>query len=154
MIKSLFLLFLLCPLPLLADFSGKCVSVADGDTITVLTAENIQIKVRLYGIDCPEKKQDFGQKAKEFTASLVFDKQVDVKESEKDRYGRTIGRVYRDGKYVNLEIIKAGFAWHYKQYSKDVDLADAESRARESKVGLWSGKPIPPWEFRKIIKSP
>ncbi|MFA5659703.1 MAG: thermonuclease family protein, partial [Oscillospiraceae bacterium] len=73
--------------------------MADGDTITVLTAENIQIKVRLYGIDCPEKKQDFGQKAKEFTASLVFDKQVDVKESEKDRYGRTIGRVYRDGKY-------------------------------------------------------
>lgn len=147
--KPLLLTLLLCPLPLLADFSGKCVSVSDGDTITVLTAENTQIKVRLYGIDCPEKKQDFGQKAKEFTSSLVFGKQVDVKEREKDRYGRTIGKIYQDGKYINLEIVKAGFAWHYKQYSKDTDLAEAEGRARESKTGLWSGKPIPPWEFRR-----
>ncbi len=131
-------------------WSGKCVSVTDGDTIKVMRQGKAE-RIRLYGIDCPEKKQPFGTKAKQFASDLVYKKIVEIKPIERDRYGRTIAWVYVGGKCLNKELLKAGLAWHYKQYSKDRDLAELETEARQKKIGLWSD-PIPPWKFRKLKK--
>jgi endonuclease YncB( thermonuclease family) len=134
---------------------GKVVRVVDGDTIVVLNGQNKQIKIRLYGIDTPEKKQAFGQKAKQFTARLVWKKQVDVKSVTTDRYGRTIALVFFDNhKSLNQELIANGFAWVYRQYCTSRRLCkrwlQAESEARKLRRGLWSDpNPTPPWEWRR-----
>lgn len=146
--SMLFALVALSPL-LMADFSGKCVGVLDGDTVSVIK-NGTPIRIRLHGIDCPESSQDFGTKAKNFTANMAFGKNVEVKEQNTDGYGRIVGVVFVDGKNLNLELLKAGLAWHYKQFSTDKTYAEAEKNAREQKIGLWSNpNPIPPWEFRK-----
>lgn len=88
------------------------VSVTDGDTIKVLHNGNAE-KIRLYGIDCPEKKQAYGKKAKQFTPEMVFKQTVDIKPVATDRYGRTIGLVYINVQCFNEELIRAGFAWVY-----------------------------------------
>jgi endonuclease YncB( thermonuclease family) len=133
--------------------TGKVVSVYDGDTITVLDDSN-QIKVRLEGIDTPEAKQPFGTKAKQALSEMVFGKDVTLEWNEKDRYGRTLGHIHINGKWVNLEMVKQGMAWHYKQYSKDQQLAEAEIAARKAKLGLWSDpKPVAPWDWRKGVRS-
>ncbi len=151
-ILPVLLLFMFIPF-LHADFTGKCVGVSDGDTILVMN-EGKAVKIRLEGVDCPESHQDYGAKAKEFTSGMVFGKDVTVKEKEKDQYGRTVGNVFIDEKNLNLELVKAGFAWHYKLYSKSKELAEAEAKARSDKVGLWfMDNPVPPWEFRKKTKS-
>ena len=125
--------------------------VSDGDTATVLLPDNSQRKVRLWGIDAPESKQDFGQIAKKKLSDLIFQKEVKVDVSESDLYGRAIGKVYVDSSYVNLEMVIAGLAWHYVQYApNDTELAEAEKFARSLKRGLWGGNsPIAPWEFLK-----
>jgi endonuclease YncB( thermonuclease family) len=136
--------------------TGKVVGVSDGDTITVLDAEKRQHKVGLDGIDAPESSQDYGSRAKQSLADLVFGKTVTVISSKKDRYGRTVGKVMlADGKDVNLEQIERGMAWFYRAYAKELSREDAkayeqaEQAAREEKIGLWAGaKPIPPWELR------
>lgn len=133
--------------------TGKVVKVSDGDTITILTEKNEQVRIRFSGVDCPEKSQEFGQKAKEFTANLCAGKQVKVISQSKDRYGRVLGVVMVDGVNVNKELLKEGLAWHYKQYDKSKEFANLESQARRKKIGLWAEKnPIAPWEFRKIKK--
>jgi micrococcal nuclease len=145
------LLLLLLPSPLLAGetFTGKCVGVTDGDTISVMKAGRA-VKIRLEGIDCPETGQDFGTNAKQFTSGLVFGKEVQIKEYYLDRYGRMGARLVVAGQDVSLELVKAGLAWHYKQYSKDPVQAKAEVEARRAKVGLWSMPgAVPPWEWRK-----
>jgi len=109
------------------------------------------VKIRLEGIDCPEMGQDFGTKAKQFTSAFVFGKDVEVKEYYPDRYGRMVARVFEGGQDVSLELVKAGLAWHYKQYSKDPVLAEAEDQARRQKKGLLSiPNPVPPWEYRRL----
>lgn len=152
--KLILLLICALALPLLAeDLNGKCIGVSDGDTITVLV-DRTQVKVRLAGVDCPESHQDYGNKAKQFTSDLVFGKQVTVSVSDKDRYGRSVGTVSVGGADLNLSLVKAGLAWHYKAYSKDQALADAETRARNEKIGLWSQpSPTAPWDFRKGTKT-
>jgi len=137
------ILLLLITATLHADeIRGKVVGIADGDTITVLDAEKVQHKIRLEGIDAPEKGQAFGTKAKEKMSELVGEK--------KDRYGRILGNVHLGDRLINLEMVQEGLAWHYKQYSKAKELADAEDEARKAKKGLWGDKsPEPPWEFRK-----
>jgi hypothetical protein len=109
-------------------------------------------KIRFYGVDCPEKRQAFGQKAKQFTSDAVFGKTVNVDPVTTDRYGRTVGLVYIDGKCLNEQLIKSGFAWLYKQYCDKPmckDWQKLEQAARVSKVGLWSmPNPVAPWEFR------
>ena len=97
---------------------GKVISIADGDTITVLQ-DNKQYKIRLYGIDTPEKKQDFGQKAKQFTSDMVFKQYVKVVSYDIDRYGRTVGMVYIGQKCLNEELIRSGLAWVYKKYCSE-----------------------------------
>lgn len=138
-----------------ADITGKVVGIADGDTITVLESRT-QYKIRLFGVDCPEKSQDFGSRAKQFTSNLVFGKMVQVIPEEIDRYGRTVGTVMIDGKCLNEEIVKAGYAWVYHQYCKK-PICDQwnryEETARNDKIGLWShSNPTPPWEFRHGAK--
>jgi micrococcal nuclease len=128
--------------------SGKIVSVHDGDTVTLL-AGGKQYRIRLDGIDCPEKGQAYGDKARREMASLVFGREVAVSVSGKDRYGRYLGTIRLGGLDVNAEMVKTGYAWHYKQYSKSPELALLENRARAERLGLWADPaPVPPWEWR------
>ncbi len=135
---------------------GRVVGVADGDTVTVLDADNKQHKIRLSGIDAPEKAQAFGQKSKESLSNMVFGKTVDVEWSKQDRYGRTVGKIVLDGVDICLEQVKRGMAWHYKQYQQEqpaqdrVIYADSEILARKNRTGLWrDSSPVEPSEFRK-----
>lgn len=131
---------------------GKVTSIADGDTFTMLV-NNEQIRVRLHGIDCPERGQDFSNVARQFLAEMTFEKEVTVKEMDTDQYGRTIGVVSIDGENVNEELLKAGLAWHYKRYDKNPNWAKFEERARNQKKGIWSQpNPIPPWDWRKEVR--
>jgi endonuclease YncB( thermonuclease family) len=149
-LKYYCLVFIFCCTVVFA-FEGKVVSIADGDTLTVLvTPSNQQVKVRLSGIDTPERKQAFGTQAKQALSAKVFGKLVRVQDNGQDRYGRTLGDIYLGERWVNLEMVAEGYAWHYKAYSKDKRLADAEVGARKAKRGLWTDRdPVPPWEFRK-----
>lgn len=133
-----------------STFSGKVVSVLDGDTIEVFFNGSAQ-RIRLADIDCPEKGQSFGKKAKLFTSNLSMGKNVEVKARAVDRYGRTVADVILPGgNSLNAEILKAGLAWWYRDYSKDNRLGVIESEARKARLGLWSeSKPIPPWVFRR-----
>jgi len=144
------ILQILFSIPSLA-WEGKVVGISDGDTIRVMH-EGKGERVRLYGVDCPEKGQDFGQKAKMFTSNMVFGKGVEIKAVTQDRYGRTVGFVYLGSRCLNEELIKSGFAWVYRKYC-DKPICDQwrkmEENAKASKIGLWSQpNPIPPWEFR------
>lgn len=141
--------------PAWADFTGNVVGVADGDTITVLDADKVQHKVRLTGIDAPEKKQPFGNRSKQSLSDMVFNKTVTVETDKRDRYGRELGKVLAGGKDVNLEQVRTGFAWHYKVYESTQSATDrqvytaAENEAKAAKRGLWADiDPIPPWEWR------
>lgn len=134
---------------------GRVVGVSDGDTITVLDTDNTQYKIRLVGIDSPEKRQAFGQRSKEALSDLIYDKQVAVEHFKTDRYKRILGKIRVGQTDVNLAMIRQGFAWHYKKYQNDQPLDDriaynkAEEEARASKRGLWRDEnPTPPWEFR------
>ena len=130
-------------------FEGKCVGVSDGDTITVLK-NGKSVRIRLEGIDCPELGQAFGTVARRFTSVTVFGNIVRVREVTVDVYGRTVARVYAEGRDLSLELVKAGMAWRYRAYSSDPALIAAEEQARELKKGLWAqSDPIPPWEYRK-----
>lgn len=140
--------------PLLAfaeQFRGKVVGIADGDTISVLR-EGKAVKVRLYGVDAPEKAQPFGTKARQLTGDLVFQRGVTVVVHTTDRYGRLVGEVMLpDGRSLGHELVRAGLAWWYRQYAPhDTTLAQLEAEARTAKRGLWAdAHPIPPWEWRK-----
>jgi len=136
--------------PVWADFTGVVVGVADGDTITVLR-DNEQVKVRLAEIDAPEKAQAFGSKSKQALSALVFNKQVFVVDQGKDKYKRTIGRVYQGDIDVSAKQVRMGMAWVYRKYSKDKRLLSLENQAREQRLGLWiDAEPIPPWAWRHI----
>lgn len=143
-----------------ATLSGLVVAVADGDTITVLDNTNTQHKVRLAGIDAPEKKQAFGNVSKKSLSGLVYGKQVYVEYDKQDRYGRTVGKVLVNGVDANLEQIKHGLAWFYRKYQNEMVLDDrldylhAEEVAHAAKVGLWlDAEPVAPWDFRRAEKT-
>ncbi|MEL1246240.1 thermonuclease family protein [Flavobacterium sp. DGU11] len=139
------------PLRYLTVFEGKVIGIKDGDTFEILY-DSIPEKVRLAEIDCPEKSQAFGKNARQYASDLCFGKTVTVTSTGKrDRYGRVVGTIVtQDGINVNEELVKAGFAWHYKQYSKSKTLDAIEQQARDKKLGLWADKnPEAPWEWRK-----
>ena len=149
------ILALVLSFPAWADFTGDVVGVADGDTITVLDADKVRHKIRLTGIDAPEKKQPFGNRSKQSLSDMVFNKSVTVETGKRDRYGRELGKVLAGGKDANLEQVRAGFAWHYKAYERTQSAtdrqayADAENEAKAAKRGLWvDADPTPPWEWR------
>ncbi|HVQ39936.1 MAG TPA: thermonuclease family protein [Pyrinomonadaceae bacterium] len=137
------------------SISGKVVKIADGDTITILDAQNVQHKIRLQGIDAPERRQDFSDASREHLANLVFGKSVDVEYAKTDHYGRLVGKVWIGGNDECLEQIRAGLAWHFKEYEKEQShddrqlYAKAEQEARAQRRGLWKDAgPTPPWEYR------
>jgi len=148
---------LLLPLLLLFTLSvqaetleGKVIKIADGDTLTLLTSSNQQVKVRLAGIDTPERKQPFGNRAKQALSNLAFQKQALVEVETIDRYGRTIGVVFVGSKNLNAELVKQGMAWVYRKYTDDERLYVLESRAKKERLGLWlQENPVPPWDWRR-----
>jgi micrococcal nuclease len=130
-------------------WSGRVCGVTDGDTISVLQ-DGRAVKIRLYGIDCPEKHQAYGKRAHRFTSDFAFGKDVEVRPVDRDRYGRLVAWVYVGARCLNEELLRAGFAWHFKRYSRDNHLAQLELQARTARSGLWRDpEPTPPWEFRK-----
>ena len=131
-----------------ASFVGKVVAVHDGDTISVMRSGRAE-RVRLDGIDSPERGQEYSKQAKLFLSEMIFGRIVAVEARDRDRYGRTVGRVVLDGRDAGLELVKAGLAWHFTHYSADPLLARAEREARAARRGLWTQpNPLPPWEFR------
>ena len=130
-------------------FSGRVVGVLDGDSLKVLH-DGREVDIRLYGVDAPERAQAFGSVAKRALSTLVFGKTVTVHVVDVDRYGRSVSRIDVDGHDVGLEMIRGGFAWHYKQYSSDAGYAAAERDARLARRGLWQdAAPVAPWDFRR-----
>jgi len=131
--------------------TAKVVGIKDGDTVVVLDSLNYQTTLRLAEVDCPEKDQPFGTKAKQFTSDQIYRKQIKYIVTDIDRYGRSIAKIYYDdNKYLSAEIIKNGFGWHYKKYSTSKDLATFEINARKNKIGLWIDEnPIQPAQWRK-----
>ena len=133
----------------------KVVKVTDGNTVHVLDQTRTKYKIRLGGIDAPEKKQAFGKKSKENLSFMIAGKNVEVEYDKRDRYGWIIGKLIMNGQDINLLQIKHGYAWHYKYYEKDQSQLDrmlyssAEIEAREKTIGLWSVPAIAPWEFRR-----
>ena len=137
-----------------AEFIGKVVGVIDGDSIRVMHDGKAE-QIRLLGIDCPEKRQPFGTRAKEYTSELAFGQDVTVYGDKRDRYGRRLAEVLLpDGRSLNQELIKTGSAWWFRQYSKDLRLGELERQAREAKRGLWADPhPVPPWEWRRTMSA-
>lgn len=136
----------------LFDETFPVIAISDGDTITILKDKE-KVKVRLAEIDCPEKKQPFGPTAKLVLTNKIDHKNVKVVYSKRDGYGRIIGKVYLNGRYINKEMIQEGLAWHYTEYSKSDELELAQNIAKKNKIGLWKDKnPTPPWEYRKNSK--
>ena len=136
--------------------TGRTIRVTDGDTIVILSEGNTQHKIRLQGIDAPERGQAFGKKSKSNLSSMVAGKFVIVEYNKRDRYGRIVGKVFVGDKDVCLEQVRAGLAWHYKKYQgeqspRDRDsYAEAETEARQGMWGLWKEPfPIPPWDWRR-----
>ena len=157
--KNFISLCLLIPALAHADIQGKVVGILDGDTITVLDSDQVQHRVRLSGIDAPEKRQAFGQRSKQALSDCAFDKQTVIEGTKFDRYKRLIGKVVVNGQDCNLNQVKLGMAWHYKKYQKEQPIqerlayAAEEDTARLGKLGLWSEpNPIPPWDFRHPAK--
>jgi len=130
--------------------TGKVVGISDGDTFKLLVEGNENIRVRLHGVDAPEKAQDYSTQAREKLSSLIFSKSVEVEERDIDRYGRMVGVVYVGDTNVNEELLRSGYVWHYAQYDKNEVWARLMQEAREAKRGLWNkANPTPPWQFRK-----
>lgn len=134
---------------------GTVVGIADGDTVTVLDSTRTQHKVRLAGIDAPEKRQPFGNRSRQTLANLVFRRQVTVEWNKKDRYRRVVGVVRVGDADAGLKLVRAGMAWHYTAYAREQSSRDrvlygqAQDDARSSRRGLWAdAEPQPPWEFR------
>lgn len=133
---------------------GRVVGVHDGDSFTLLDDNNVQYKIRLHGIDCPELNQPFGKAAKQFVSDLIFGKYVNVETNKKDRYGRTIGIVtLANNTILNEVTLKNGYAWHYLEYDTNPLWSELETNAKANKLGLWLDlNPIAPWEWRKLKK--
>lgn len=166
--RALFLALLILGYPAAAaTIAGRVVSIHDGDTITVLDAAKVQYKIRLAGIDAPELKQPYGTRSRKNLSDLIYNKQVKVEWSKRDKYKRVIGKILfipescispscLEPTDANREQIAVGMAWHYKQYASEQSKEDrgsyaiAEESARLAKAGLWGdAKPVPPWEWRK-----
>jgi endonuclease YncB( thermonuclease family) len=153
--RLLFAVLLAMHSTLWADETGRIVGVIDGDTVDLLTDAKVLIRVRLSGIDAPEKKQAFGNVAKQALSSLAFNRMTLVTGEKKDRYGRLIGKIVVAGTDVNLRMVQLGLAWHFKKYEREqaagdkLSYAQAETTARAQRVGLWVDREqVSPWDFR------
>lgn len=151
--------FLLIPLILLqslafgsVDFEAKVIKIADGDTITVLREGNVQIKIRLADIDCPERGQPWGRNATEALQDALTGDTVGIEVLGTDRYGRTIARVYMGAISINRHMVESGNCWVYTKYAKDNKLFSLQDGAKAAGLGLWQlpePERVPPWEWRQ-----
>ncbi|MCK8373806.1 thermonuclease family protein [Erwinia amylovora] len=147
------LLFIFSPLSQ-ADFSGRVVRVIDGDTVSVLSGKEMY-RVRLNGIDAPESKQAYGQRAKQSLIALAAQKNVLVVSSKQDRYGRYLGTLMNGGLNINAQQVEKGMAWAYRFHGKatDINMLALEDKARSNGVGLWADpNPVEPWKWRRSDK--
>ncbi|WP_405293722.1 thermonuclease family protein [Algibacter sp. Ld11] len=130
--------------------NGKVTAITDGDTFKLLTKDSILIRVRLANVDCPERKQPFSAKAKQFVSEAIFGDIINIYVLKNDRYGRYIANViYADSLNLSEELVKHGLAWHYVKYSNDNNLQGLEDIAKKNKIGLWQDPTsIAPWEWR------
>ena len=149
----------ICPIVQAETITVSVVRITDGDMLVVLDSNKIQHKIRLMGIDAPEKKQAYGKRSKDNLSTLVAGRYVVVEYDRRDRYKHIPGKIMLSGKDMNLEQVASGMAWHYKEYQDEQSRADqlmyseAEVDARNAKRGLWyDPEPIPPWEYRKLKK--
>ena len=135
--------------------TGRVVGVSNGDTLTLLDASKTQVKIRLAAIDAPEKAQPFGNRSKQQLSTLCFEQQAIVEVVDKDRYGRSVGIVICDGVNANETMLSRGMAWVYRQYAKGLEHYNVlEKEAKLSQTGLWmDANPMPPWEWRRTIRS-
>lgn len=138
---------------------GKVVGVADGDTLTLLDEQRQQHRIRLDGIDAPERTQPFGQRARQSLAAMAHGREAMAECPKTDKYGRSVCRVVVDGVDVGLEQVRRGLAWHYVRYAREqspearVAYARAEEQARGERSGLWSTRdPTPPWDYRRAAR--
>ena len=148
---SLSLLLFSLPFSVASGFSGEVVGVLDGDTIEVMNNGKAE-RVRLYGIDCPEKGQPYGHRAKQATSALIFLVDVTLQIHGKDKYGRILADVLlADESNVNHTLVQEGWCWWYRKYAPDYAILQAlEAEARAAKKGLWrDANPVPPWAWRK-----
>ena len=129
---------------------GVVIKIIDGDTYDLLIKDKTTIRVRMNGIDAPERGQPFYQKSKDFLGQLCFQKNIRIVRTGKDRYGRVIAGSYlEDGTSLSYEMVKNGFAWHFKKYSADTVLSRLETNAKKQRLGLWFDKtPVAPWSTR------
>lgn len=129
---------------------GICVGVSDGDSLHLELPDGERVRVRLYGIDAPEKDQECALAARKKLGKLIYDKKIRVEVLDVDKYGRYVGKVYAGARYVNRYMLKEGLAWHYKHYAADDELlAEAEARAKAAGRGIWSTEsPCRPRIFR------
>ena len=136
-----------------SDDTYRVLSVSDGDTVTI-NDHGEKRKLRLYGIDAPEKDQEYGMESRQYLYDRIQGKDINIDFISKDRYGRDISIIYINGENINETMVKEGYAWWYKEYSKkDVQYKIYEQKARFGEKGLWSKKnPVPPWDFRKKDK--
>ena len=157
---ALFTTLIACVVAAHADqLAGRVVKVADGDTITILDTSNTQHKIRLSGIDAPERKQTFGDRSRQALADAVAGREVVIDWNKRDRYKRIVGKVLVSGQDINLQQVRNGMAWHYKKYENEQDVEDrsryanAEYEAQRDRVGLWRNKdPVAPWQYRQEKK--
>lgn len=133
-----------------ATLVGRVVSVTDGDTLTVLV-DNQQVRVRLAEIDAPERGQPWASRSRDVLRAIVDGESIQIVETDRDRWGRLVGRVYLEGRDVNAEMVQRGAAWAFLRYQTDPRFSGYQADAREARVGLWSlpdNETIPPWEWR------
>ncbi|MBK8537318.1 MAG: thermonuclease family protein [Candidatus Competibacteraceae bacterium] len=129
--------------------TGRVVSVSDGDTLTLLTADRQRVKIRLAEIDAPEHDQPFGSRSKQSLSQLAFNKTVTVEVRAHDDYGRTVGVVFVAGQSLDAEQVRRGMAWVYRQYATTPSLYTLEAEAKAARRGLWAdSNPLPPWDWR------
>lgn len=140
----------------LADIRGRVVSVTDGDTVRILDPDKTEHRVRLSGIDAPERGQPFGTASRDHLSGMIAGKTVIVESSKTDRYGRVLGKILLEGRDINLEQVEAGFAWWYRYYAEEQSpadrrrYADAEETAQKERRGLWvESDPINPYDWRR-----
>ena len=133
--------------------TGTVIKIVDGDTFDVLTAGNNRIRIRLYGIDSPERSQDHYRVCKNALGQFIAGRLVRLVPHGKDRNKRLIAEVFLNGENINLKMINNGYAWHFKKYAPDALYAKAEISARSAKRGLWQmAGAVAPWDFRKMKK--
>lgn len=145
-----FLFFISATVASAQKFTVKVVGVFDGDTFTAINRDNLQLKIRINGIDAPEKGQDFGNKAKQALSDYIYGKDITIDVQSQDRWGRYISYVFTPGgKDVSLLMLEEGMAWHFKRYDVTEEYAKAEERAKANNKGLWSmPNPVAPWDYR------